>query len=88
MLLFSHSVISDSAIPWGFPGKTIGEGCHFLITQKTQPPSPALAGRFFTPEPPEKPSYVYIVKYIYIYLFICVCVCVCVCARILYCCMQ
>ena len=72
MLLFSHSVISDSAIPWGFPGKTIGEGCHFLITQKTQPPSPALAGRFFTPELPEKPIYVY--KDIYMYIYVCVCV--------------
>ena len=47
-----------------FPGKNTGVGCHFLLqgifqTQWTEPTSlasPALAGRFFTTEPPGKPK--------------------------------
>ena len=44
-----------------FPGKHTRVGCHFLLqeiflTQGSNPPSPALAGGFFTTEPPEKPS--------------------------------
>ena len=42
LLLFSHSVVSNSLwphrlqptrllCPWGFPGKNIGVGCHFLL---------------------------------------------------------
>ena len=45
------------------PGKNTGAGCHFLL-QGIFPPrikpvslvSPALAGRFFTTEPPGKPG--------------------------------
>ena len=40
--------------PWNFPGKNIGVGCHFL-DPGIKPKSPALAGRFFTTEPPGKP---------------------------------
>ena len=49
--------------PWVFPGKNTGVGCHFLLqgiflpNPGIEPASPALAGRFFTPEPPGKPSY-------------------------------
>ena len=42
LLLFSHSVMSDSLrshelkptrflCPWNFPGKSTGAGCHFLL---------------------------------------------------------
>jgi len=49
--------------PWDFPGKNTGVGCHFLLqgiflTQELNPhlpASPALAGGFFTTEPPGKP---------------------------------
>ena len=45
--------------PWDFSGKNTGVGCHLLLqgTFLTQedPESPALAGRFFTTEPPGKP---------------------------------
>ena len=48
--------------PWNSPGKNIGAGCHFLLQGifPAQAPNPhflssALAGRFFTAEPPEKP---------------------------------
>ena len=42
--------------PWDFPAKNTGVGCHFLLqgifpTQLSNP-SPALAGQFFTTEPP------------------------------------
>ena len=47
--------------PWDFLGKNTGVGCHFLLhgiflTQGSNPcvASPALAGRFFTTEPPRK----------------------------------
>ena len=49
--------------PWGFPGKNTEVGCHFLLQRiflpdpEIEPTSPALAGRFFTPEPPGKCSY-------------------------------
>ena len=46
--------------PWNFSGKNAGAGCHFLLqgiflTQGLNPLSPALAGEFFTAEPPGKP---------------------------------
>ena len=46
----------------GFPSKSIGVGCYFLLQGMDlpdpgiEPASPRLAGRFFTTEPPEKPS--------------------------------
>ena len=45
--------------PWDFPGKNIGVGCHFLLqeifsTQRLN--SRPLLGRFFTTEPPDKPT--------------------------------
>ena len=51
-----------SLCPWDFPGKNTTVGCHFLLqgifpTQGLNPylfTSPALAGRFFTAEPPGK----------------------------------
>ena len=49
--------------PWNFPGKNAGADCSFLFqgifpTQGSNPhlASPALAGRFFTTEPPGKPQ--------------------------------
>ena len=47
--------------PWDFPGKNTGVCCHFLLqginpeTEPESPASPALAGGFFTTEPPGKP---------------------------------
>ena len=45
---------------WDFPGKNIGVSCHFLLQgifldQGWKLSSPALAGGFFTIEPPGKP---------------------------------
>ena len=42
-----------------FPGENAGVGFYFLLqwaflTQETKPASPALAGGFFTTEPPGK----------------------------------
>ena len=45
--------------PWDFPGENTGVGCHFFfqgILLTEFPVSPALAGGFFTTEPPRKPS--------------------------------
>ena len=46
--------------PWDFLGKSTGVGCHFhlqgnLPDSGIEPGSPALAGGFFTTEPPGKP---------------------------------
>ena len=48
--------------PWNSPGKNTGTGCHFLLqgifpAQGSNPHflSSALAGGFFTTEPPEEP---------------------------------
>ena len=71
--MLRHSVMSDSLrprglgparflCPWDFPGKNTGSGCHFLL-QGIEPKSfesPALAGGFFTTEPPGKPTCTYI----------------------------
>ena len=75
LLLFSHSVMFDSfAAPWtvalkaplsmGFPSKVTGVGLPFpspgdLPNPGFEPMSPALAGRFFTTEPPGKPEATY-----------------------------
>ena len=56
-----HSVHSvEVKKPRDFPGKNTGLGCHFLLqgvflTEELNP-SLCLAGRFFTIEPPGKPS--------------------------------
>ena len=71
MLLFSCYVMSDSLVtPWtvdhqaplsmGFPRQEYWSGLPFpspgnLPDPRTEPTSPALAGRFFTTEPPGKP---------------------------------
>ena len=68
MSVLSHSVVSDFLqphglklarfpCPWNFPGKNTGMDCHFfppgdLLKPGIKPMSPALAGRFFTTEPP------------------------------------
>ena len=51
-----------SSGPLAFPGKNPGVGCAVaicypgdLLSSGIQPLSPALAGGFFTTEPPEKP---------------------------------
>ena len=69
------SLIQLVAIPWtvanqaplsiGFPGKNTGVGCHFLLqgiflNPGGKPASPAMAGGFFTAEPPGKPNLYYI----------------------------
>ena len=72
MLLFSCSVVSDSfATPWavarqgpvsmGFPRQEYWSGLPFLSPgglpdPGIKPLSPALAGGFFTTEPPGKPN--------------------------------
>ena len=49
-----------SSVPWDFPGKNTGVGCHFLLQWMNlpdpgiEPTSPALAGEFFTTDPPGK----------------------------------
>ena len=48
-------------LPWNFPGKHTGMDYHFLLQGIFQPRdhelmSPALAGGFFTSEPPGKPT--------------------------------
>ena len=50
--------VAHQAPLWDSLGKNTGVGCHFpsdLPNPGTEPESPALAGRFFTAEPPEKP---------------------------------
>ena len=46
----------------GFPRKDTGVGCHLLLQgnfpePEIKPTSPALAGKFFTTEPPGKPQW-------------------------------
>jgi len=51
--------------PWDSPGKNTRVGCYFLLQgnlpdrgiKPASPVSPALAGEFFTIEPPGKPKY-------------------------------
>ena len=48
--------------PWDFPVENTGVGSYFLLqgmhpNPEIKPTSPALAGRLFTSEPPEKPSF-------------------------------
>ena len=57
-LLFGCSVVSDcDCKDCSVPGKNTGVGCHFLlqVIEPVSPESPALAGGFFTTEPPGKP---------------------------------
>ena len=86
LLLFSHSVMSDSfanpmdcgpsnqlLCPWDFPGKNTGVGCHFLLQgifpdPGIKPASPALAGEFFTTEPPL--SHFLLPQYRMVFLFL------------------
>ena len=74
-LLFNRCVMSDSfATPWtavfqaplsmGYPRQECWSGFSFpspgdLPNLGIKPVSPALAGRFFTTEPPGKPIYMY-----------------------------
>jgi len=55
-----YSPPGSSVFLWDLPGKNTGECCHFLfwgifLTQGEELSFPALANRFFTTEPPEKP---------------------------------
>ena len=62
-MFVSHSVVSDSLrppwtvacqapLPWDFPGKNTGMGCHFLLQGSSQPRDrtwvSCIAGRIFT----------------------------------------
>ena len=46
--------------PWNYPSRTDGVGCHVLLQRifptqgSVSPAAPALAGGFFTTEPPRK----------------------------------
>ena len=59
------TVACQSPLPWNYPGKNTGVGCHsprvrIFLTQgltSIKPASPASAGEFFTTEPPGKPTY-------------------------------
>ena len=67
----------------GFPRQEYWSGLPFpslgvLTNQGIKSVSPALAGRFFTTEPREKTTCVYMCVYIHIYIYICVCICVCI----------
>ena len=69
MCVLGHEVGFDSLPPLGlsldFPGGNTGVGCSFLLqaylpdpgVEPLSPPSPALAGGFFTTEPPGKRGY-------------------------------
>ena len=57
-LLQPHELYSARLLcSWNFPGKNTGVGCHFLPDPGIEPTSPALAGGFFTTEPPGKLLY-------------------------------
>ena len=75
LLLFNYSVSDSLAAPWtvahqaslsvGFPRQEHWTGLPFpslgdLPDSGIEPMSPPLAGRFFTTEPPEKPTFYYI----------------------------
>jgi len=47
--------VARQAPPWDFPGENTGVGCRVLSRGFSLPTSPALAGGFFTTEPPAKP---------------------------------
>ena len=53
-----RTVTFQALLPWDFPGKNTGVGCHFLqvpfLDPGINPVSPTLAGRFITAEPPGK----------------------------------
>ena len=69
LLLFSHSVVSDSAIPWTvaslsmkFPRQEHWSGLLVhppgdLSNTEIEPASPALAGGFFPAEPQGNPNF-------------------------------
>ena len=76
LLLFSHSVVSDSAIPWTvahqaslsmkFPRQEHWSGLLLrppgdLSNTEIEPMFPALAGGFFPAEPPGKPQLLYFI---------------------------
>ena len=59
--------------PWDFPGQNTGLGCHFLLQgifpdPGIKPASPALAGGFFTTEPPL--SHFLLPQYRMVFLFL------------------
>ena len=71
-LFWPHGQQSASLLcPWDSPGKNTGAGCHFLLQgifltpgiEPMSPVSPALAGGFFTTEPPGKPASNLLVSY-------------------------
>jgi len=54
------TVAPQAPLSMEFPRQDTGVGCHFLLQgifliQGSDPASPALAGEFFTAEPPGKP---------------------------------
>ena len=63
--LFATPWTTRLLCPWNFPGKNTGVSCHFLLQgvfpnpgiEPSSVSSPALAGGFFTTEPPGKPSW-------------------------------
>ena len=60
--------------PWDFPVKDTGMGCHFLLQRiiLIHPgiePASALAGRFFTTEPPVKPYACILSHFSHVWLF-------------------
>ena len=55
----SWAVACQAPLSMGFPGKNTAVGCHLLLQDipdpEIKPAPPALAGKFFTTEPPGKP---------------------------------
>ena len=63
-LLQPHRVAHQAPLSTGFPSQVYWSGVPFpspgyLLNLWTEPTSPALAGRFFTTEPPGKPTMEY-----------------------------
>ena len=71
--------VAHQAPLWDFPGKNTGMGCHFLLQgifltqgsiEPKSPGSQALAGGFFTSEPPGQPMVIIVNLNLWsIYLF-------------------
>ena len=55
------SCSSRLLVPWDFPGKNTGVGCHILIlpNPRIEPMFLGLAGGFLTTEPPGKPCLIH-----------------------------
>ena len=58
--------LPNSSVHRIFQARILGVDCHFLFQRVFLIQGSALAGRFFTSEPPGKPPYLYLNLYLYI----------------------